>query len=688
MNTTRSDTGALLLKLMIVTVSIMLPSSAARAAWPSDPAANLPIADGPGEHSQPKFALTDDGGCYVSWFQNSGTGYDVYVQHLDTDGNEDWAHNGALVESRSYSSTQDYGICRGPQDNAVIIFNALRGGNEEIIAQSVSITGELLWGGGAQISDNSTMAFLGGPCIAATSDGAYMAGWLSDDVSLVQRINADGSLAWADPVALVDPQGSGWLWIRNLIPAENGSVIAVMTRNGAFWDPRHLYVQKIASDGSLLWGSEHVAVLDSGSLQVAYGPPARSDGAGGVLLAWYTVHADLQCWMQRVLSDGTEVFPHNGVQLSTRSGQQRVSPSIAFDPVTENSFAAWVETDMIQADTGICAQKISPAGDLLWTDFGIEITPLQSTFHLFPVAEMCGDGIYLTYFTQTMSLVDTIKGARLAADGGHMWTPAIIDISTMPSEKYHLDHTLALSGSLLLTWADAGAATGGIYAQSINPDGSLGPTTPATPTPVLSPTPELTETPSPTVTVPPTATVSPEPTATIAPPTPTPAPTLPPTVPPTATPEPTSSPSPTLTPPPEPTETPTVPPQETPTATPPCGTLGCKIRMPSTMFRPNDLCYVELGICNPGTETYVNVPLFVLLDVMGTYFYGPGFTSEFDGYRQDVPPGETWLTIVPEFIWPTGAGSASGINWYGAMTDEAVTQLFGEFGMFTFGFTE
>ncbi|MBN1355809.1 S8 family serine peptidase [bacterium] len=188
----------------------------------------------------------------------------------------------------------------------------------------------------------------------------------------------------------------------------------------------------------------------------------------------------------------------------------------------------------------------------------------------------------------------------------------------------------------------------------------------------MSPTP--TPVPPTNTPVPPTNTPIP-PTSTAVPPTNTP---LPPT--PTV---PTGVPTNTQVP---PTDTP-IPPTDTPvepTSTPECTVLGCEVYMPKDDFTGGDECFCDVYICNPNTETYYGVPVFVILDVYGLYFFAPSF-GEFDYYLKDVTPGEMTINVLPSFIWPGGVGSASGILWYAAMTDPGITQLFGELGMFSFG---
>ncbi len=133
------------------------------------------------------------------------------------------------------------------------------------------------------------------------------------------------------------------------------------------------------------------------------------------------------------------------------------------------------------------------------------------------------------------------------------------------------------------------------------------------------------------------------------------------------------------------TATPT-PTSGTPTATPaiPCEQTGALIDMPSDFFRPGDQFFIDVYVCNMDSIEY-NVPLFVILDVYGSYFFAPSF-SAFDNYDITLPANDQIVVnVLPLFNWPDGAGEASGIKLYAAMTDPQITNLFGTMDMKTFG---
>lgn len=217
-----------------------------------------------------------------------------------------------------------------------------------------------------------------------------------------------------------------------------------------------------------------------------------------------------------------------------------------------------------------------------------------------------------------------------------------------------------------------------------------------TPTPTSTAMPP-TATPDPTVTPSftphPTGTPTPNPTATLTPTavpptnTPTNTPTGTPTNTPTNTPTHTFTPEPTNTPTHTPTAAPpTITPTVLPTATPTSSIreLGAYISMPEREFVPGDVCGVSIVVANPGNEEYTGRPLFAILDVYGSFYFWPDW-SDFDFEVIDVGPmEEREYTVIPEFIWPQGVGQASGLYFYGAMTNSEITEIFGQWTIWEF----
>ncbi|MBN1880523.1 hypothetical protein JW823_10465 [bacterium] len=120
------------------------------------------------------------------------------------------------------------------------------------------------------------------------------------------------------------------------------------------------------------------------------------------------------------------------------------------------------------------------------------------------------------------------------------------------------------------------------------------------------------------------------------------------------------------------------------------GTLGTRITMPSNVFHPGDDCWCYVYVSNPDlSATGTDIPLFVILDVYGQFFFAPEFNG-FSFYTiDDLHAAESFMfEVLPVFTWPQNAGNISGIFWYAAMTNSAVTELIGTLDTFEFGWED
>jgi len=111
------------------------------------------------------------------------------------------------------------------------------------------------------------------------------------------------------------------------------------------------------------------------------------------------------------------------------------------------------------------------------------------------------------------------------------------------------------------------------------------------------------------------------------------------------------------------------------------------INIPDVDFGPGDLFSCKIDVWNAQAVPLNKYPLFVILDVQGTFFFAPGFNS-FDYYMPDLPPGRTRVNVIPGFTWPSDAGSMNDLVWYAILTDPDITEIFGYVDTFKFSFHE
>jgi hypothetical protein len=137
------------------------------------------------------------------------------------------------------------------------------------------------------------------------------------------------------------------------------------------------------------------------------------------------------------------------------------------------------------------------------------------------------------------------------------------------------------------------------------------------------------------------------------------------------------------------TPTPTPEPTASPTPTDEIR-LGVELEMPAAMFRGGDTCWLKAHLSNPGPTALSNVPVVVFLDInVGEYWFWPSWTHyppDIDTQILTVPVGTKTVDILGTFAFPTGAGSAAGLSFWGAMLNSTMTALQGDLGQCQFGF--
>ena len=437
----------------------------AQAQWSDDSTVHQVVADGAGEQVQPKVVATADGGCYISWY-SSQTGYDVRLQRLDAQGNEMWAHNGVLVADRGFSSTQDYGLDVDSTGHAVLAFRDDRFGGVVITAQRVAPDGTLTWGAnGVQLGDSS--ASLNSPDIATTSDGNTVVGWNSNLNTELASLSPTGSINWTNTLSSdIDDT----LIVSSMQGADNGSVIISWVQYGFFLGPKHLYAQKIASDGSEAW-AQRVAVYDGGSLQFGNFPEFVSDGSGGAVFSWYDTANGLNVYAQHLASDGTELFGHNGAAGSINP-RERVSPSAAYDPSTNSVYMSWVELDNNQGSQGVFTQRFDASGNRLWTDSGKQLSVVDNNESGQINVQVMDNNMVTMWVESTGGFnSDIVRATRLDDTGSVVWTT---DVASDPAQRSRLTSAVSTDGFVIGAWQIGDFGDADIQTHNLNPDGTLG----------------------------------------------------------------------------------------------------------------------------------------------------------------------------------------------------------------------
>ena len=467
--------------LLLASSTILVASLPAQ--WSGNPGVNLAVCNAANDQAVPKVAATGDGKTWFGWFDQRSGSYAVYVQLLDAGGNETFPHNGLLVSANSQSSSLvDWDLKADAQGNCVLAFTDTRAGTDlDVYAYRISQNGTFLWGAnGVTLSNNTD--YEPSPKLAQTSDGSFVFVWPripnSGTGSIrMQRLDANGVPQFAADGIPIQGGTNEHPAFCDVVAADAGGYVVAWVRDIAtFQSPRHLRAQKFDASGSALWASP-VAVYDLNSLPIAYQPILQSDGSGGAILAWHrSLNNVYDSLVQRLSTSGAEQWAHNGVLVSTEANRYRLSPSVAFLPASGDLIVGFQKTDLNQSQWGVGVQRISSAGARLWTDNGVEIQPVNGIDKDFVRCVPFGNGAEVFCFDQPNTPLPQYRviGFRLDGNGNEVWPTVPVVLSSVLASKDDLEAVIDGSGVARCLWHDERTDSGDMYAQNVNPDGSLG----------------------------------------------------------------------------------------------------------------------------------------------------------------------------------------------------------------------
>jgi len=160
------------------------------------------------------------------------------------------------------------------------------------------------------------------------------------------------------------------------------------------------------------------------------------------------------------------------------------------------------------------------------------------------------------------------------------------------------------------------------------------------------------------------------------------------TPPPTFTPTPSQSATPTRTPTltATPTTTPVVTASPTVPVTPPPEGIGVELVLNAAIFLPGDWFHLGLTSWNSTASTQI-LPLFIILDVYGAYFFWPGWGETVDYETRQMPSGHIvsdWPVL--EFTWPATDGAFRDLKFWAAFTSANMTEIVGVYDNVTWGY--
>jgi len=330
----------------------------------------------------------------------------------------------------------------------------------------------------------------------AISDGANGSIIFFNDYNMngnfyAQKITAAGAVAWgttANPVAICETSAEKYELAA--IPDGNGGAFIVWS------DYRHdpkigeIYVQRINSAGVAQWGANGKRITNSAT-QDDYGPVLCTDGAGGIIVAWYWDNgtSNAQSFAQRLNGTGDVQWSANGVQVCTAPGFRGANilvpdgnnGALIFFIDTRNdvnglNYTLLNNNNLTNGD--IYGQRLNGNGIRLWTDNGIGIITANGNQNTADASGGIADGAggaiiaFDDERNDNGSLTNLdIFAQRINASGASLWTQNGVPISTAAGNQYLTDGISDGAGGAALSILDDDENR--LYAQKIGAAGNV-----------------------------------------------------------------------------------------------------------------------------------------------------------------------------------------------------------------------
>ncbi len=448
------------------------------AQWATDAAENTAINLAPGEQAIPKVATSENGTTYVSWFSSEGGNYNVRLQKLDVLGDKLWADDALLIsDNEAMSWLTDWDMAIDQDDHAILVFQDIRTGPNNIYAYRISPGGEFVWGeDGLALSNND--AFEAAPKVCITNAGNTVFAWQSDDVIIVQKVTSDGTLLWGDTGITISGSDT-YSWPQLLPVGDDDVIMKYFNDSGPTWSPtRHVYAQRYDMDGNAVW-AEAAVISNAGGISAwTQVFPFVNDGNDGFFIAWHDDRDNnnlASIFVQHIDNAGQPVFQDNGVEVSLSPGMNHFYANLALPQGSDDIFVYWNEMNGNQDQKGIYGQKVSSSGERLWTDNGKAIVEVSSA-NLSPMAARAANTDMVVFYEDYFDAVSTaVKAMKIDVDGNFVWPDEVVTMSSVQSAKIHPDIGSLHNGQWVAVWGDERNADRDIYGQNIQMDGTLGP---------------------------------------------------------------------------------------------------------------------------------------------------------------------------------------------------------------------
>lgn len=312
------------------------------------------------------------GGAFVVWRDWRSVNADVYAQRLDAAGAGQWGTDGFPIATTPEDQREVTATSDGTGGLLIVWSDSTGTSGFDIKAQRLSPDGIPQWGTGG-IAISAATGDQTHPGVAGDGNGGAFITWEDErdaGVSLkdiyAQRVRPEGVAAWTTDGIPVCTVGEDQ-WFPHPV-ADGPAHVIIFWEDGRTAGSVDIYAQGVDSSGAALWTAGGEVVCDASGDQVEL--HAASDGAGGAFVVWTDLRTPATAadvYGQRLNFAGIGLWGDDGIAICAANGSQD-SPALRTDGAG-GMVVAWHDARS-SGDEDIYAQAVDGAGSVRWTSGG------------------------------------------------------------------------------------------------------------------------------------------------------------------------------------------------------------------------------------------------------------------------------------------------------------------------------
>lgn len=402
---------------------------------------DIPICTSFGAQSFPAIVNDNIGGAIIVWSDQRSGNYDIYAQRINSSGETIWSANGIVIcDAADYQG--HIKVIPDSFGGAIIVWEDFRSGSYNIYAQRINSNGLAVWQPNGLLVSNSTSSR--SPSICSDGNGGVIIAWedkrnslLSDIDIYAQRLNSSGEILWQENgIAICDNQYTQSS-INITADLNGGSIIKWIDSRTWMLNTSSSFAQKIKSDGSLVWSHN------------------------GILLS------NVSSSSNNILSDykGGFFYLDNSSHLYNIDSNANISWSfdlgLSYNIPFNTFMLAHSSEDGIIASSNTHAQLVNTLGQSQWCPLGVNFNSINDQCSI--IGDDNGGAIFL--MNNSTSGNNKLYMQKINKSGLLQWQYNGFQISNSNSNQVNPALTKTVDGGLFIVWADDRNGNWDIYAQ-------------------------------------------------------------------------------------------------------------------------------------------------------------------------------------------------------------------------------